>query len=390
MASIEKLKTCVRIIWMHNGKKDRETLKDIPPTSAGIEQAKKIGEMIEQQIKMGIFDRDTTFPDSPKRAEAYFGHYIPLYTDNLTGTVAKSTYNTYTSKIKNHITPYWSKQQIAKINAEKVEKWVNHTLKPNLSTKTIKDIISLWRSIWKYWARHQQNPNDPTQYIKLSTKDADDINPFTKEEIATILAEPTNDPMLKNLWTVMLWSGLSSHELLPLAIEDLDLAEGTAYIQRGYNKVYRATKNRRRKRQIQLLPIVINALQAQIKLVQGNKPQTVTITERDHNSESQHTLHFLWCEQGKHSHLNYARLDKLWKRHLKQAKVDHRSPNHGRHTYASQVLSTGAVSAEWLADQLGHSNTEMIHKHYGKFIPQDSTHIIQQLNQALNNKQEAT
>ncbi len=383
MASVEKLKTCVRITWIHNGNKDRETLADTPPTPAGVEYAQKIGDMIEQQIKMGIFDRDTIFPNSPKRAEAYFGYYIPLYTDNLIGTVAKSTQKTYTSKIANHITPYWSKQQIAKITPEKVEKWLNHTLKPNLSIKTIKDIISLWRSIWKYWARHQHNPNDPTQYIKLSSKDAEDIDPFTQDEISQILAHPTNDPMLSNLWTVMLWSGLSSHELMPLAVEDIDLANGTAYIKRGYNKDYRATKNRRRKRQIQLLPIVIDALQAQIKQVQGNKPQTVTVTDRDHNTQHQHTLHFLWCEQGKDSHLNYARLEKLWKRHLKQVKIPYRSPNHGRHTYASQVLSTGAVSAEWLAEQLGHSNTEMIHKHYAKFIPNDSKHIINNLANAL-------
>ncbi|MGP9749369.1 Arm DNA-binding domain-containing protein, partial [Psychrobacter sp. AOP31-B2-9] len=81
----------------------------------------------------------------------------------------------------------------------------------------------------------------------------------------------------------------------------------------------------------------------------------------------------------------YPQLEKRWKRHLDSCDIPYRALNNGRHTYASQVLSTGIISAEWLANQLGHVNTEMIHKHYGKFIPSDSRHIIRNLANALNN-----
>lgn len=57
--------------------------------------------------------------------------------------------------------------------------------------------------------------------------------------------------------------------------------------------------------------------------------------------------------------------------------------NNGLHTYASQVLSNGVVTAECLAKQLGHANTDMIHKHYGKFIPEDCRHLIDRLSKAL-------
>lgn len=61
---------------------------------------------------------------------------------------------------------------------------------------------------------------------------------------------------------------------------------------------------------------------------------------------------------------------------MARAGVEARPINYGRHTFASQVLSSGTVSAEWLAAQLGHINTQMIHKHYGKFIISDAHHII--------------
>lgn len=384
MASIEPLKTSIRIIWYLDGEKDSETLLNTPPTPANKTHAQKIADMVEQQIQMGIFNRDQVFPDSPKRQTAFFGHYIPIWQTAESGTVSPSTWKTYLSKVSNHITPYWQHKQISKISAEDIEHWVYQVLKAKLSPKTIIDVLNLWRSIWRYWARHQKHPNDPSQYIKLSTKDPEDINPFTRDEIKLII-ELETDPTLHNLWTVMLWSGLSSHELMPLAVEDLNLDNSYAYIKRGFVKgQHRVTKNRRRKRQIELLPIVIDALANQCKLVSKHPAQTVNILDRDNHTYQTYQLTWLWYNPNTSSHYTYPQLEKRWKRHLDQCSIPYRALNNGRHTYASQVLSTGAVSAEWLANQLGHSNTDMIHKHYGKFIPSDSRHIIQNLANALN------
>lgn len=385
MASIEPLKTSIRIIWYIDGEKDSETLLNTPPTAANKANAQKIADMVEQQIQMGIFNRDTVFPDSPKRQTAFFGHYISVWQTAEQTTVSPTTWKTYLSKVSNHITPYWQHKQISKISAEDIEHWVYQVLKIKLSPKTIIDVLNLWRSIWKYWARHQKHPNDPSQYIKLSTKDPEDINPFTREEIKLII-ETETDPTLHNLWTVMLWSGLSSHELMPLAVEDLNLDKAYAYIKRGFVKgQHRVTKNRRRARQIELLPIVTEALANQCQLVSKHHQQTVDVLERDNHTHQQYQLTWLWHNPRTHSHYTYPQLEKRWKRHLDKCGIPYRALNNGRHTYASQVLSTGAVSAEWLANQLGHANTDMIHKHYAKFIPSDSRHIIENLSNALNN-----
>lgn len=384
MAGIEPLKTAIRIWWIEDGERERETLLNTPPTDKNKAHAQRTADMIDQQLAMGIFDRNQVFPDSPKRAEAYFEYYIQLYKDSESHTVAPSSWQTYTSKIDNHIVGYWGKKQIAKVTPEQFEQWINKTLRPKLSPKTIVDVIGLWRNIWTYWARHQKNPNDPTQYIKLTSRDPDDINPFTRTEIAAIIDAETS-PTLRNLWTVMLWSGLSSHELLPLAVSDLDLLSGYAYISRGFVKgKHRATKNRRRKRQIELLPIVIKALTDQCEQVATNPKQSVSVLDRDHSTTHNYDLRWLWHNPNTDSHYTYPQLEKRWQNHLAKCKIPYRALNNGRHTYASQVLSTGAVSAEWLANQLGHVNTDMIHRHYAKFIPQDAKHIIISLDQALS------
>lgn len=385
-AGIEPLKTSIRIWWRdENGNRDRETMYDTPPTDANLKKAAAIAQSIDVQLQMGTFDRDQMFPNSPKRKNSFFGHYINQWKTTEAALVSASSWSTYSSRVDNHISDYWSHKQIAKITVEDVEKWVyNDLIKKNqLSSNTIKEIIGLWRKIYSYWSRHQSQANDPAQYIKLNYNDPDDINPFTKSEINLIINRET-DQARKNLWTVMIWSGLSSHELLALAVSDLDLDNGHAYIKRGVVKGdYRVTKNRRRKRQVELLPIVIDALRSQIELIKDTPLQTITITERDHRTKRSHTLQFLWHNPNTGAHHTYEQLRHQWSDYLDRIGVSYRPLNNGRHTYASQVLSTGVVSAEWLAKQLGHSNTDMIHKHYGKFIPQDSEHIIKMLNHAL-------
>lgn len=51
--------------------------------------------------------------------------------------------------------------------------------------------------------------------------------------------------------------------------------------------------------------------------------------------------------------------------------IRYRGMSQLRHTYASQALSAGA-NPVWLAKQLGHANTDMIFKHYAKWIKEDA------------------
>jgi integrase len=60
-----------------------------------------------------------------------------------------------------------------------------------------------------------------------------------------------------------------------------------------------------------------------------------------------------------------------WIHVLKKAGVRYRNPYQTRHTYASMLLSAGE-NQWWVAEQMGHETTEMIMRHYGKWIPDQS------------------
>jgi integrase len=75
-----------------------------------------------------------------------------------------------------------------------------------------------------------------------------------------------------------------------------------------------------------------------------------------------------------HPHLNKpwqtnAQIRRIyWTQALKRAGVRYRNPYQTRHTYASMLLSSGE-NMLWVAKQMGHCDTEMIIKIYGKWIP---------------------
>ena len=54
-----------------------------------------------------------------------------------------------------------------------------------------------------------------------------------------------------------------------------------------------------------------------------------------------------------------------------------------RHTYASQLLTTGIASIDWIAEQMGHTNGNMIRQHYGTWINEDGPDVVGMLQLAL-------
>lgn len=64
-------------------------------------------------------------------------------------------------------------------------------------------------------------------------------------------------------------------------------------------------------------------------------------------------------------HANWAR--RVWPRILKRAGVEYREPNVLRHTYAVAMLEAG-FDAVYVAQQMGHTSTQMIHRHYARWM----------------------
>lgn len=123
-----------------------------------------------------------------------------------------------------------------------------------------------------------------------------------------------------------------------------------------------------------------------INAINQKKVATVDIVERDNKTVRQHKLHFVFLnsKSGLPHVSDFVVRDRFFKAHLNKAGVRYRGPGQCRHTYASQLLTTGVASIDWIAEQMGHTNGNMIRQHYGTWITEDGPDVIGMLQHALN------
>lgn len=381
-AGIEPLARSIRIWWKDpQGLLQRETIF-WPPTADTVERARKLAMVIDIELANGTFDRARHFPNSKHLQQSKMNHYIDRWITRHRHSVAPSSWHSYNSNIENHIRPHWGQLNPASITADHIDEWIDSLLK-QLSSKTTREILTRFRKIWQMYQRQYPEAQDPSKGITIRLPDAEDIDPFDRHEIQKILDHDTCQD-LKNLWTFMLWSGLSMHEIICLSINDIDLEQGTIYVNRSCVRgTYRVTKTRRRKRSVQLLAPALNAVNKQITIVANAPSENITILNRDNRTTKQEKIQWLWYCSTTQSHYNYDQIKNRWRAHLAACGVKYRPANNGRHTYASQLLTTGAIPIEWLANQMGHCSTQMIHQHYGKLIATDAPNHVNRLNDIL-------
>ncbi len=147
------------------------------------------------------------------------------------------------------------------------------------------------------------------------------------------------------------WSGLRTGELIALRWSNIDFKNKIINVK--FNKVKNEEKEPKTKsgiRSVLMLPKAEEALRNQYTLT-GSLSDYVF-----HNP----TTNKPWSSDTKVlSH---------WRKLFSDGKIRYRYAYQTRHTYASTLLSNGENIA-WIATQMGHVNTEMVIRNYGKFIP---------------------
>ncbi|WP_028630513.1 Arm DNA-binding domain-containing protein [Metapseudomonas resinovorans] len=376
----------IRIYFRYEGELCREPIPG-PATPANIANAERIVGVIQYEIEAGTFSYARHFPDSPRIQTNTFGHYIDLWLGIKRNQMAASGIRSHESRIEHHVRPRWGHVHADQIDHLDLQVWIQGTLMPKLHNKTVREILSIVRQVFRLYRTRNRSAHDPTDGIVVSLPDSDDPDPFTREEIDLILGTESDRAQELNLAQFMIWTGPRVSEAISLAWEDVDLVAGTVRFRRArVRSKYKVTKTRRSTREVRLLAPALRALQAQVKLTGNLKPVEIEVTERDNRTIRRQKVRFVFHNGG--TGQPYSTSDNLrngwWKIHLKKAGVRYRGPNQCRHTFASQILSSSVASPEWIADQLGHSSTAMVFKHYAKFISKDGPDIVGMLNRALD------
>lgn len=201
--------------------------------------------------------------------------------------------------------------------------------------------------------------------------------PFTRSEIERIaIADPGRFADYRMI-AFNCWTGLSLSVLIAVAAEDVDLVAGTLTVRRALVAgEFKVPKERSCIRTIELITPALRLMRAIMDEAKLTEPAHITVVQRDNITKKQERVRYLFCSSTSELLWNAKTLSNWFTAHLERAGIRHRGANQGRHTFASQALSS-YVPIEWVARQLGHSDTTMVRKHYGRWITKDTKNMAE-------------
>jgi len=220
-----------------------------------------------------------------------------------------------------------------------------------ISTSRINNIMKPLRGIMSEAADRYDFVN-PVRHIRKLQEPKKEIHPFTLDEVMLLCREVRRD--YQNYLITRFFTGMRSGEIDGLKWKYVDFERGIIAIREAV--VYQeedTPKTQSSYRDIMMLPLVRSALLDQQKYTSN---QELVFSTR----------------AGTPLHQNNFRR-RIWRPLLRRLGLSLRRPYETRHTAATIWLASGE-NPEWVARQLGHSNTEMLFRVYSRYIPNLTRH----------------
>lgn len=374
----------LRIAFKFEGERRREPLRNVTKINkAAIAYADNKRRTILAEIKENRFDYAAHFPDStwlksrleiqnePSKRTVQEG--INRWLEVVEVKKAHSTFINYKSKSE-HVKRKFGDRTIASIPKSELELFQAELLTGGLKPKTVNDVFTIVRGVWGDAFNDEIIKFNPLERIEniQSDNDIEFADPFTRSEIDRIAVTDPDRLADSRMIVFNCWAGLSLSELIAAAVEDVDLVAGTLTVRRALVAgEFKVPKERARIRTVELIEPALELMTAIMADAALTEPKHISVVQRDNITKKHERVRFLFRSSTSGLMWNGKTVSNWFTAHLAKAGIRHRGANQARHTFASQALSS-YVPIEWVARQLGHSDTTMVRKHYGRWISSDT------------------
>ena len=259
--------------------------------------------------------------------------------------IKESTYIKYRNIIEKHIIPFFSNTNISRIQTADIHKFVIFLKTDGISNKTVKDILSVLSSVFKYSAK-----------VGVSYNNIDFEGICPKSEKKQIKLLPSHERIMLEHYLInlknytgygillSLYSGLRIGELCALKWENIDLKSEiisvTNTLQRLQDKdnkgktkiLISEPKSQNSKRIIPIPKFIIHYLEE----IKPDKKSAYLLTGND-------------------SFVEPKTLENRYKKILKESNIPYINFHSLRHTFASRCIEVG-FDIKSLSEILGHSS----------------------------------
>ena len=242
---------------------------------------------------------------------------------------------------------------------EDVERFVGHLKsRPGVKSETlsavrVNKVRNLLRKLLDRAVKNGWLAANPVLEVPRLREDPADIDPLSWKEVRLLLDKGfRHDPEMRRFYTVAIFTGVRTSELIALKWADLDETSDPpmAHIKRSFTKAdgEHLTKTPGSARALDLRPQAALALK-----------------EQQAASRLRSEYVFPNSLGGPLDRDNL--MNRVWYPALRRAGLRERPPYQTRHTFASLALSAGEEIG-WVARQMGHTTTATVIKHYYKWI----------------------
>ena len=400
----------LRIWFSYKGKRVRESL-GVPDSVKNRKLAGELRSSVVFSIKMGSCDYAERFPEAPNlelfgiaSKEISLSQLVKKWLSLKEMEIASRTLNSYESVMDNMVQKLGPNKLVCSINQEDVllvrkELLTGYqtpvggkkTIVKGRSVSTVNQYLAITSGMFKFAVDNGyigQNPFIGVSHLKKSRQPPD---PLTREEFTRFI-DACHQRQLKNLWTLAVYTGLRHGEICALAWEDIDLKEGTLMVRRNRTKLKEFTLPKTlasTDRVIHLIQPVIDVLKDQAELTRLGKQHQVQVMTREYGRSVTHSCTFVFSPRvtdktrraGDCYSMNS--INKTWNAAMKRAGLRHRKAYQSRHTYACWSLAAGA-NPNFIANQMGHSDAQMVFRVYGAWMPDNNAMQVDMLNRQFS------
>ncbi len=377
-----------------------------PPTASNIELAKLTLANIKRDVANGLFDNDeerfwdTHFPlsGSPNikniTVRECFSRYKEAYKGNLSFSVSCKLNTAF-----NWLEKFgYADKPLKYVTTDALNKMRGKTVTGNkrgafegCAASTVNEYSQTLGRVLSFAATEKFIKDNPMKYVHPIAKDDSKLDPedrvvkpFTLAQLNSLLLV-IHLPKIKGMVQFLAWTGLRPGELKALAWEDVNMEKKQINVR--YNLTREGTlkvpKTQSSFRTIELLPAAYKIL-VEMQKFTSHLPAIEEVIHYK-NAKTKAVLRrrvFLSRGNQPYKRPELTTAPKQWAKWLRQAEIPHRAAYQLRHTFASQLLTSGCDMA-WLASQMGHKNWNMIGKIYGKWIPEDNPDYVKKLAEKL-------
>ena len=358
--------------FRHQGVRCRE-LTALDDTSTNRKKMQGLLDRMEAEMTLGTFQYAAYFPQGSKAEVFSKGAIAPLVPVAATPTFAEfvatwriekevewrySYRKTIHNILHNHLLPQFGEQLVGGIERGDVLQYRAALVKRaetggrSIKNDTVNRIITILRQILDE-ASQRHSFTNPVARMNRLKQIREEITPFTLDEVRKVILSVRPD--YQDYLILRFFTGVRTSEANGLKWKHVDWDRGQLLIRETYQSGRtETTKTDGSRRDIQL-PQLVRAMLEQRRPKKLDPEAYIFGTRRGLPIDNK----------------NFN--NRVWQPLLRLCGLKHRRPYQMRHTCATLWLASGE-SQLWIANQLGHTTVEMLHRTYGRYIPNAVRH----------------